>query len=292
MDSCWKVAEKVIAREKDAWQKKWDSRSTNEEPALARHGQFTEASSAYVGTGYQKNESRCRLLFLSLDPGSGDDVKDIPPTFPVLRRAQDDPCKRTPEAMQKRVVDELWQDLKLGPEQFHFHLGPRGWVHWCGTHLLAAYILHKAAGPPLSGLCEEITRVLKGGGDPISKSKKLAEVTPYFAHSNVVKCSISRLGNRQAPVKMYKNCAVYLKGELEILKPDIIVTQGVDAAKILFDGCTDRVKESDLGDRRVLFFRTHHPAYGRFWTEGLIDDRRWGAYINAAADFMKSRRSL
>lgn len=63
---------------------------------LIRHGQFTEATSAYVGAEYERNGSDCRLLFLSLDPGSDDPSGDeLPGSFPGFRDAQDEQAVRS-----------------------------------------------------------------------------------------------------------------------------------------------------------------------------------------------------
>ena len=119
----------------------------------------------------------------------------------------------------------------------------------------------------------------------------LLGIAPFFAHANAVKCSIGRLGNRQAPSQMYKNCTKFLNGELPILKPDIIVTQGDRAADVVFGDCKERVIAKNVGEKRVLCIRTYHPSnYRRFWKDGIADGRRWEVYIDAAADFMSKRR--
>jgi hypothetical protein len=296
--SCWKAAEKLISREEGDWVRRRSKERLDqtEKAALAKHGQFTTANSAYVGTEYEKNESRCRLLFLSLDPGgahANDSAsEELRSEFRGLWCSEDDPCRRTPEGMRKGVVDDLKKDLES--EAFNFRLGPRGWLHWYCTHLLAAHILRDAAGQPVNRLCEEIIAALDNSKmDRRSKSKKLAEVAPYFAHANVVKCSIGRLGYRQAPDQMYRNCAKYLKGEVRVLKPDIIVTQGDWAGRSVFGACNDRLRELEIDSERALYIRTYHPSnYGRFWKDGKTGDgRRWGVYIDAAADFMRQRRS-
>jgi hypothetical protein len=51
----------------------------------------------------------------------------------------------------------------------------------------------------------------------------------WFAHVSVVRCSANLGGKRQAPAKMYRNCRDYLKGEIPILAPNVIWTQGEQA---------------------------------------------------------------
>ncbi len=218
-DSCKKAAEKAICREKQKWEERREAlrkaeeasddereKLAEEKKTLSRHGRFTQVGSTYVGTEYDK--SGCRLLFLSLDPGSDDPSDDaLPDKFPGLRDSQDDPCRRTPEGMREGVI----KGLKPNGVK-------RKWVHWYGTHYLAARILQKAANYPANETSGRVCKVLDGKADRKEKEKKLPCVTPYFAHANVVKCSIGRLGNLQAPDQMYENCHEYLKGELPLLR--------------------------------------------------------------------------
>ncbi len=301
-DSCKKAAEKAICREKQKWEERREAlrkaeeasddereKLAEEKKTLSRHGRFTQVGSTYVGTEYDK--SGCRLLFLSLDPGSDDPSDDaLPDKFPGLRDSQDDPCRRTPEGMREGVI----KGLKPNGVK-------RKWVHWYGTHYLAARILQKAANYPANETSGRVCKVLDGKADRKEKEKKLPCVTPYFAHANVVKCSIGRLGNLQAPDQMYENCHEYLKGELPLLRPDIIVTQGKKAAEALVKlyppvrrvaGSNDRLQYLTLRESEdVLWIPTYHPRYGRFWTEGRSKDGvRWGVYADDAEKFMVGKR--
>jgi len=297
LDSCKKAARSVIAREKTTWEKiraraNLDKR---EQEALAKHGQFAEATATYVGSEYESNRSNCRLLFLSLDPGSDDvpaEIDELPSEFPGLRCMQDDPVRRTPETMQNRVPDELKKDVESESPRF-----PR-WVHWYGTHLLAARILREAANAPASELCARVCTGLDSRIDQQSKSRGLAEVTRYFAHANVVKCSIGKLGNAQAPGNMYKNCQSYLKRELAILAPDIVVTQGRDAAQAIEDAFVCRafdpfnhrlryLRFSEKAPQDALWIQTLHPRNGVFRTEGGLN---WKDFTGAAREFMTGKR--
>ena len=317
---CEQQAEEAIGKEKKDWEQRASDVRKEEGPwlehweeapkglkkkkiALLRHGQFTEASSAYVGTGYECERSCCRLLFLSLDPGSDDSSDDtagapLPTEFPGFRRGPDTACQRTPEAIRVRVVENLKKDVGSDSPRF------RTWIHWYGTHLLAAHILREAALGPARELCE---KVCCGLHDCKAASRDalrdLAKVVDYFAHANVVKCSVGKLQNARAPGQMYENCQRYLKGELPLLKPDIIVSQGNGAADALdalkdhfssrpFDGFNHRLQYLNLpemGD--ILWMRTYHPRYGRFWTEGKAQGGAcWGEYAAAAANFMAGKR--
>lgn len=269
--------------------------------SLLRHGRFTEARSAYVGNLYCDNAPGFRLLFLSLDPG-GDDISDnttaalFPADFPGFRPGPDTASQRTPEAVQKRVMEDAKKD---GVK--------KSWTHWHGTHRLAAHILREASpSDSCIDVCSKVCTMLDQ--DDPKASQQLAEVTPYFANANVVKCSIGRLRNAQAPPGMYRTCRDYLRSELAILKPDIVVTQGQDAEDALrrcvleLDGisacggrcnpkCSDRCKLVLLCGRRALWIQTYHPA-GRipkgakqrpFDTEG---GPSWNCYTAAAKAFV------
>jgi len=300
---CKEAAKKAIFREKKAWEDRTKAlcdRETmpvtsdherekleEEKKALLRHGQFTQASSAYVGPEYEGNGSGCRLLFLSLDPGSEDSSDNTwPRQFRGLWDSRDDPSRRTPRGRRAEIIKGLEKD---GVK--------REWVHWYGTHWLAARILQKAADGPASDLFRGVCEVLDDRrANRTEKERKLREVTPYFAHANVVKCSIGRLGNAQAPPRMYKNCRAYLKGELPILKPDIIVAQGREAGEVLkefdprdFDIFNHRLQYLILNGNQpdVLGIQTIHPRNGVSLTEG---GPKWRDFTTAARDFMTWKR--
>jgi hypothetical protein len=86
-----------------------------------------------------------------------------------------------------------------------------------------------------------------------------------------------------------------LIGELPILKPDIIVTQG-DAGEALkafhpqpFDIYNHRLQRLVLDGNQpdVLGIQTIHPRNGIFHTEG---GQKWQDFTNAARDFMAEKR--
>ena len=119
--------------------------------------------------------------------------------------------------------------------------------HWYRTYELASYIL----------------RVF----DP--KFEDIGNVKGHFAHVNAAKCSVNNLRNRQANPRLVENCREYLPGELEVLLPDIVITQGTkcrdDAIKHLY---RDRIShiEAELAWVRMnevyrfLWLWTFHPT--------------------------------
>jgi uracil-DNA glycosylase len=203
---------------------------------------FTKAKSSFVGSEYET--CRPRLLFLSLDPGSG----------------EVDEKKRTPEGVrdceEKRHVESL----------------PRN-QHWYITHELASAILNK---------CRD------GVG------LKACTATKYFAHVNSAKCCENNPANKQAKDILFENCRRYLKEELRILAPDIVVTQG-DKAHESFGltfapGQWEKWKPKDLLEHQVtvtwqtirqnnvLWLLAYHPSHPSFYL-------RWrGEFLSHFAD--------
>lgn len=64
---------------------------------------------------------------------------------------------------------------------------------------------------------------------PVIGNKDDNLIEKLFVHVRTAKCCSNYKGGKSEPGKVYKNCGVYLPGELSILKPDVIVTQGAPA---------------------------------------------------------------
>ena len=141
---------------------------------------------------------------------------------------------RTPAGVQERetTTDE---DLKKSP-------------HWKYTHMLANQILNL-------GL----------------HSSELKNATPYFAHVNAAKCTVNSAGKAQAPGQLFKNCKEYLSGEIKILAPDIIITQGKwakegveHAFSISSEWAREQVVTLDSG-KKAEWFPSYHPSnFGKY----------------------------
>ncbi len=54
-------------------------------------------------------------------------------------------------------------------------------------------------------------------------------IESLFVHLRTSKCCSSANGGNEEPDKVYKNCGPYLKKEISILRPDVVVTQGKNA---------------------------------------------------------------
>jgi len=102
-----------------------------------------------------------------------------------------DPSLKTLESVR------LWEE-----EKENVLMLPKN-KHWYRTHELAYTILRNF--------------------DP---NLKIEEARHYFTHVNSAKCCQNNPGRGQANQILFDNCRQFIPGELEILDPDIIITQG------------------------------------------------------------------
>ena len=144
---------------------------------------------------------------------------------------------------------------------------PRWNPHWRGTtttvrSLLCPFVCLDPAGK----LEDESTKTIE----------------QLFVHIRTGKCFSNAGGTRQEDDLLYENCGCYLKKEVSILKPDVIVTQGNTAheksKKYVFDegaektvkGIADsnsiaRIVYLKEDNRRVYWLRSYFP-YWRFYS--------------------------
>lgn len=133
-------------------------------------------------------------------------------------------------------------------------------THWYRTYETAWTLLHKLYEHKLNNGLE-----LKGVG-------------PFFAHVNSAKCCAHQIGHKQANNKLFGNCREYISKEIELLEPDIIITQGKMARKAI-ENKFDVVKSAkadintypygfeivNINWKSVFVFHTFHPSnYGNF----------------------------
>lgn len=152
--------------------------------------------------------------------------------------ANEDQSKRLPLGI--RVIEEGRDVSKLPKSR-----------HWYRTHELAWYVLRE-----------------------FKESMALEEAKVHFAHANSAKCSMGKAQNAMADNRLYENCRGHLGPELEILRPDIVVTQG-ERAKTSFLSTATVVKKLDefaaivsLAGRTVFWLHTYHPRYfGGFYRQ-------------------------
>ena len=130
---------------------------------------------------------------------------------------------------------------------------------------------------------------------------KVWNTTPYFAHVNTAKCSVNNPHRREAPARLPAHCRAFLVGELPLLMPDILVTQGAKAR----DAVRDQFRVTHMHEQRIdrattgwgivhgvnsrgtLWLSTLHPsAYRWFWTE---QKAHWPIYAQKVREFVESR---
>jgi len=115
--------------------------------------------------------------------------------------AEANPHVKTLEAVRQREVN---CDVDALPQN----------KHWYRTHELAWVLLR-----------------------PFHPQLTIAGTSPYFAHVNSAKCCQNNPQRGKASGVLFKNCRSFIPGELRILKPDIIVTQGDEAKDVIVKEC-------------------------------------------------------
>ena len=208
---------------------------------------ITQAKMSMVGTKY--GEYFPRIVVVSLDP---------PKNF----TSKDEPELRTTQAVTEH--DENWDFEKKRPNQ-----------HWAKTQIIVKDML-RIFGYPTN---ENVAVVEKPYGNFI-----IENVSRYFAHVNVAKCSMNKTDQSQADPCVHKICSFhYLEGELEILKPEIVISQGQGANhalarifKVESVPALPFTKTIPFSDNQVLWMPTLHPSAWRVYS--TFTDEHWDIY--------------
>lgn len=187
-------------------------------------------------------------------------------------RAEHDWQHRTIEAVRRKELDE---DLATLPKN----------RHWYRTHQLANELLRQFR-PTLS----------------------LEEVRYYFAHVNSAKCTPNKPGTANTDPRLFEKCRRFIPGELRVLRPDIIVTQGNWAREAILrslevrEHVVQRVDAPDYkhdahyetalikvepGTDSCLWLHTHHPrAFGHFNPQRV---HCWPRYAKEVGRFWQTK---
>ncbi len=175
-----------------------------------------------------------------------------------------DDRNRLPETLRRQ--EEVERDVLALPKH----------KHWYRTHELAWYIFKR-----------------------LDASIRLEDAKKYFAHTNSAKCCMNKLGRKKANKILFKNCQKYLPGELEILRPDVIVTQGAEAKDVIesFYEPLNRIDEYAstirMNSREVFWLHTWHPSnWGAFNKQRNFDKDRnlalgWDKYSRMICKFVE-----
>ena len=158
--------------------------------------------------------------------------------------AESDPTLKTLESVRQ------WEEE--GENVLRLHRNK----HWIRTHELAFTLLRN-----------------------FKDDLRLEEAKHYFAHINSAKCCENKPGREQASQLLFDNCRGFIPGELEILDPDIIITQG-KWGKLAIDGIFPQLVSPDyipkslsevkiitINNHPVIWIETFHPRYTGFHTK-------------------------
>lgn len=223
----------------------------------AYNGVMTEAKMSMVGNEYGTKYPR--IVVVSLDPPSGNNG-------PFTESEH-----RTTEYITKTHEKDNYSINRPNP-------------HWAMTQIIVKDILllWGYESIPNASVVKE-----SYAGRPIDN------VSRFFAHVNIAKCSMNNPYRGQAHKKVLENCGnSYLINELSILTPDILILQGEDA-NILFCKliCKEFINNLELpsakvlmlNDKRFLWLPMIHPTRN-------IDTTRsqWGFYINKILEYKKN----
>ena len=175
-----------------------------------------------------------RLLFVSLDPGS------------VLKH--NDP-KYNHISPESRTLAGVWEgNTRIMRDIIKGKSIPRQRLD--GTNQVAEAILCAFSGIPQG-----------------------EHAMLFYAHINAAKCTTNKKGREQADKELFKNCREYLRGEIDALCPDIIITHGGKArrgVKHAFQRvtttvvCKNALEIRPKNGRRLFWLHTYHPSsFGR-----------------------------
>jgi hypothetical protein len=221
---------------------------------FAYQQKMTAAKMSMVGSQYGIDYPK--IVVVSLDPPLGE------------KGVFSDPTHRTTE-----YVSETHEG-----EDYSFH-HPNS--HWARTNIIVSDILYVFGFFVQPGVATV---------DQGYEGRPIENVTAYFAHANVAKCSMNNPDKGGASVKVHKKCSKsYLLSELEILQPEILITQGKITNIIMGEMMINRsinLRELpfsmviEFGDNQVLWLPMHHPsrhikAIQKYWSSYKNDVRMW-----------------
>ena len=189
---------------------------------------FTEAKAAFVGDRY--GECNPRLLFVSSDPGG------------ALKRGDPEYNHISPHS---RTLAGVWEGNARIMRRYVDGTETIERQRLEGTNQVAEAILREFPG------------VLQG-----------EHPMRFYAHTNAAKCSVNNEGREEAHKTLFNNCREYLREEINIFRPDILVTHGGNArrgVKYAFPGI--KIEEWSCPNlfvihtqRPILWLNTYHPS--------------------------------
>jgi hypothetical protein len=223
---------------------------------LAYQGRMTEAKMSMVGSLY--GQVFPKVIVVSLDPPAEEDN--------VFLR----PEQRTTEYIARIHENQNYSISRPGP-------------HWAMTLIIVKDLLSLWG---YQARADAVTVHESYSG------RFIENVSAYFTHVNISKCSMNNPGRRQSPELVQQLCSRrYLLDELKVLEPDIMVTQGAATNRIMgnllvgkevFEEDLPKSEVIRLADKPVLWLPMHHP------TQQLNKIRaEWPAYLRFLRNWAK-----
>lgn len=211
---------------------------------------MTETKMSMVGSQYSTIYPK--ICVVSLDPPLGNIGKFS------------EPHQRTTHYMAKQENKDYLKGLDRSK-------------HWAMTNIIIKDILGLFGYKSQNGL------VVKES----YSGRRIQSVEPYFAHVNIAKCSMNNPNKKKANRKVHERCSSsYLLEELEVLNPDILITQGDPTNEIMGALLIDRTFlktelpfafDTNIKKHSALWLPMPHPAHG-----GISKIRKdWTFYVHA-----------
>lgn len=207
----------------------------------ANKGNMTETKMSMVGSKY--GDKYPKIVVVSLDPPSG--------------KKNDGTTRRWDFITPKQRTTEYVSTTHEKDDYSVDHANQ----HWAMTQIIVKDLLelHRFKAQPYAATVTE-----SYSGRPIEN------VSAYFAHVNVAKCSMNNSGQRQAAAEVHKRSSnAYLSGELNLLEPDILITQGAFTNEILgmmlvgqeiYISDLPKVEKINLAGSEVIWMPMRHPV--------------------------------
>ena len=177
---------------------------------------------------------------------------------------------------EKRLPAAIRQQEEIDLNVQRLHKGK----HWYLTHELAWYILRE-----------------------FKPDLRLDEARQFFAHTNSAKCCMNKPHRTEANAVLFRNCRAFLRGELSLLKPEFIVTQGSEAKSGIESVRSDTIHRFDkfassivFDGREVFWLHTYHPrAFGAFYKQRDFEKasktaRGWVRYATLMREFLANSK--
>jgi hypothetical protein len=225
---------------------------------FAYQNDMTEAKMSTVGSHYESTYPK--VVVISLDPpygNQGDFVK---------------PEQRTTTYVTAKHEADDYSVNRPNP-------------HWALTQMIVKDLLCLFGYKAQVGAAV-VTETYAG--------RPIENVTAFFAHINVAKCSMNNPGKGQANPKVHKICGnSYLREELAILAPDLLITQGNATNTIISNLLLERrfqgsdlptARQITLGRKSSLWLLMRHPA-----RQVAKIRQDWTFYVHAVQEWHKAQ---